>query len=72
MINSEYLYDWLFHYNHYKKLWSAFRREDSNAYFNGELQDVLSAKKQSLLVEIILKTKGDVELIRKYVKDEWE
>ena len=30
------LYNWLFHYNIYKEEWTAFHREDHNAYWNGE------------------------------------
>jgi hypothetical protein len=35
----EVLYGWLFHYNPYTQVWSAFRREDKEKYFNGELLD---------------------------------
>jgi len=31
------LYDYLFHFNPYNKEWNAFRREDKEKYFNGEL-----------------------------------
>lgn len=36
MTKSEHFQDFLFHYNPYKDLWFAFKREDSNGYFNGE------------------------------------
>jgi hypothetical protein len=39
MSNMEVLYNWLFHYNPYTQVWSAFRREDKEKYFNGELLD---------------------------------
>lgn len=31
------LYDYLFHFNPYTKEWNAFKREDKEKYFNGEL-----------------------------------
>ena len=36
MTKSEHFQDFLFHYNPYRDLWFAFKREDSNGYFNGE------------------------------------
>lgn len=33
----DHLYDYLFHYNHIRGTWRAFRREHSVRYFNGEL-----------------------------------
>jgi hypothetical protein len=32
---NEAFNDWLFHFNPYKREWSAFKREYSNDYFNG-------------------------------------
>ncbi len=32
------LYNWLWFYNSYEKLWYAFKREDYNKFFNGELR----------------------------------
>lgn len=56
----EELYNWLFHYNHYEGLWSAFRREDKVKYFNGELASdkYCRAKTVDVLVEFIIKSKG--------------
>jgi len=53
------LYDWLFHYNHYEELWSAFRREDKEKYFNGELKSnqFHRAKNVDTLIEFIAKSK---------------
>ena len=63
------LHNWLFHYNPYKKLWNAFKREQATPYFNGDLENVLSSKKHSTLVEIIGKTGGDEKKIKKLLKD---
>lgn len=35
--STNLLYDYLFHFNSYTKEWNAFRREDKEKYFNGEL-----------------------------------
>lgn len=69
MTNKNELYDWLFHYNHYTKIWTAFKREDINKYFNGELEDALSSKKHNTLVDIIIKTGGDENKIKKLLKN---
>ena len=69
MINKDELHNWLFHYNPYKQLWFAFKREDLNKYFNGELPNILSSKKHSTLVDIIEKTNGDETQIKKLLKN---
>lgn len=61
----EELHNWLFHYNPYTKNWAVFRREDSSDYFNGKLKNVLVSKKQSTLVDIIVKTGGEESKIKK-------
>jgi len=54
------MYEWLFHYNPYEKLWAAFKREDKEKYFNGELAEsnYCRAKEFEILVDYILKSKG--------------
>ena len=34
-MTTNYLHEWLFHYNGYEKLWYAFTRETRDDYFNG-------------------------------------
>lgn len=63
----ENLYDWLFHYNPYNKVWNAFRRDESSQYFNGELENVLSSKNYNTLIDIIHKTDGDAKKIKKLI-----
>jgi len=60
MMNDE-LYNWIFHYNTYNNVWSAFNREDYHAYWNGEEPKyaILKAKDIKTIQEIIIKTKGD-------------
>ncbi len=61
----EELYNWLFHYNPYQKHWTAFKREESNSYFNGEIKNPLVSKKYNTLIDIIVKTNGDEKKIKK-------
>jgi hypothetical protein len=59
----EELHNWLFHYNPYTMMWSAFKRDDLSAYFNGDIANTLSASKHSTLVEILVLTQGDSKKI---------
>ena len=67
MINKDNLYDWVFHYNHISKTWAAIKRDEIADYFNGNLQDVLTSKKHSTLVDIITKTDGDPKKVKKLI-----
>lgn len=60
-MNSEELYNWIFHYNTYTNVWSGFNREDYKAYWNGEETKyaILRARDVKTIQEIILKTNGD-------------
>lgn len=51
------LYDYLMHYNPYTKTYSAFKREDYTAHFNGTetKSPVLKAKDIKHLIEYITK-----------------
>ena len=51
------MYDYLFHYNPHTELWSAFKREDKEAYFNGEKPrtEILKAKDIKTLMGFIKK-----------------
>lgn len=53
------LYDYLFHYNPYTDEWSAFKREDSNKYFNGEIpeENILKSKNIMTLFGVIKRIK---------------
>lgn len=65
----EELHNWLFHYNPYKQLWFAFRREHASEYFNGTLTNLLASKDHKVLVEILIKTDGDEKKMKKLLKD---
>lgn len=63
MKNKEILYDWLFHYNPYKQIWTAFKREEHNAYFS-KPNIGISSSSVNTLIEIIEKTGGNTETLR--------
>ena len=44
------LYDYMFWFNPYEKLWFAFKREDYIRFFNGELKDVMSHENIEALI----------------------
>ena len=41
MGRPEHFQDFLFHYNPYKEMWAAFKRENANDYFNGVIKNVV-------------------------------
>ena len=41
MKRPEHFQDDLFHYNPDTEMWAAFKREHSNEYFNGQVQNVV-------------------------------
>ncbi len=53
----ESLYDYLFHYNPYQKVWLAFKREHYNDYFNGKKVEIIKGKDiDDVITEILVKT----------------
>lgn len=56
------MYEWIFHYNPYSALWSAFQRKDYVQYFN-DLNDpnlmVIKSKEFNTLVELLRKLNCD-------------
>jgi hypothetical protein len=48
------LYDYLFHYNPYQKVWYAFNKNDSTAYFNGDRKIAIKNEDLDELVTDIL------------------
>jgi len=62
MTNNDYLYHWLFHYNHYTELWSAFQRNDYVPYFNDPSNPdliVIKSREITTLINLINKMEGD-------------
>lgn len=61
------LFNWIFHYNPWTKLWNAFPREKYLDYFNDPSDPkmiVIRSKDVKTLSEIIRKIDGDPERIR--------
>ena len=61
MASLDNLYDYLFHYNSFESTWYAFKRDDKEKYFNGELDknNLLKSKEIKTLLEVI---KNDIKL----------
>lgn len=59
MTEKEYMFDYLFHYNPYTQVWSAFKREHKEKYFNGDLtdKDLLKSKDINTLFGFLIKNK---------------
>jgi hypothetical protein len=51
------LYDYLFHYNSFESTWYAFKRDEKEKYFNGELDKdtILKARNIKVLLDVISK-----------------
>lgn len=60
---------WVFVYNEYTEYWQAARREDYNLLWNAmDSNKVLRSKKFETLIEIIIKTEGNLSKIKKILK----
>lgn len=68
-MTKENLYDWLFNYSPYINKWRAAKREDASLLFsNINSPKILVANTHAVLEEIIMKTNGDPEMIKKLIK----
>lgn len=65
---TKHLHDWIFHYNSYKNRWDATTRDNYPALFSGLNEGVISSSNFNTLIEIIEKTGGDKEKIKKLIK----
>lgn len=60
------LHDWIFHYNIYAEKWEAAKREHYVYLFSDRKPEyVISAKRIDVLIELINKTKGNINKINK-------
>ena len=63
-MNKKILYDWLFHYNPFTKLWCATTRSNKDLLFNNEKSpNVIKSSNINTLIEIIVMGKGDINTI---------
>ena len=58
-----HIYDWIFHYNIYRDLWEAARRENYTQLFSGGT-DVIRSTSLLTLVEIVSRTDGDTSKLQ--------
>ena len=68
-MTTNYLYEWLFHYNGYEKLWYAFTRESKDDYFNGTGNKYIKSKNIDTLMFIIVKAEGKFENVKSVVNE---
>jgi hypothetical protein len=59
---KEHMQNYLFHYNPYQELWFAFKRDNKEKYFNGDLSDkeLLKAKDIRTLFDYLTKNKEEL------------
>ena len=63
-VDHDYLFDWVFHYNPYQKIWAAIPREKYTEYWNDyDSPGVLRARSQEHLIELLRLCKGDTLLL---------
>lgn len=61
---SDYMHDWVFHFNPYSKLWNAIPRDLYSKYWdNFELEGVLRSRDVNTLFDLLHRAKGSVDLI---------
>jgi len=66
---SDFMADWVFHYNPYTQLWNAIPRDLYQIYWSKiELTGVLRSKHLNTLLDLLHKSKGDVDIIKDITK----
>ncbi len=61
-IKTDYLHNWIFHFNSFKGIWSAIPREHYTAYWNNEKVDgVYSSEDIKTLLDALHKTNGNIK-----------
>jgi hypothetical protein len=62
--DMSYLYDWVLHFNPYTNLWAAIPRNIYREYWDKhDYPNVLKSSKLETLLELLHKSKGDVDVI---------
>lgn len=65
---NDCFYDWIFHFNIYTKQWNAVLRDDYKLLFSNSTSDkVLKSGKIETLIEVIHKSGGNLEKIKKII-----
>lgn len=62
----ENLYDYVFHYNHLKGVWSAIPRDKQNEYWNNiKCESILQSKDFNVLFELISRGEDFIKKVEK-------
>jgi hypothetical protein len=68
-MDNEYLQNWVFVFNPFKKIWNAIPRECYNDYWNNiKHPDVIRSSKIETLLEVLHKTQGEKSKLNKLGK----
>lgn len=59
------LYNWVFHYNHYTKMWAAIPRERYNDYWAGDDFGIIRSSSIDTLIELTRKVSYDPQFLDK-------
>jgi hypothetical protein len=63
-----FMYDWMFHFNPYTKQWAAIPKDLKYEYWEDyHHPQIIRSKSINTLIELLHKTKGDVEKLEKLV-----
>jgi hypothetical protein len=66
-----YLEDWVFHFNSFTNQWAAIPRDSYTEYWSDyKNPNVLKSKHLNTLLDLLHKTKGDVEMIEQLTRGE--
>jgi hypothetical protein len=69
MKNNDYLNDWVFHFNPYTEMWAAIPKDHYQDYWNDYAHaDILRSTHLNTLIDLLHKSKGDVEMIHSLTK----
>ena len=66
---NENLYGWLFTYNPHTENWRTCKREDYLKFFSSPETEFIRSKNLNTLIEIIIKTQGDEDKIKKLISE---
>ena len=68
---QDYLNDWVFHFNPYANQWAAIPRDKYKEYWNNfKHHAVLRSKHLNTLIDLLHKSKGDMNIIEDITRGE--
>jgi hypothetical protein len=64
LIGDDHLFNWVFHFNPHTSLWTAIPRDLYTDYWsNYDIKGVLRSKSINTILELLQRSKGDLDLI---------